>query len=258
MEEDGFKLNWSRKNKSKKAGKLKNLNDDSGRADVSESQVGEVVNWAIQFSDDYKSQILEALSKSNKSGKIVQIQIYGVGSIDSKTASGPLQLAVAIAIQDALRTVFPMISMTIQEPIFVPGEVAYLKSNGINVVEGTDFSNALFEEATRNSNLPREESLLLCYMIHGEWSMLDQFLEAHWTLDELARTVIVGNSIDSLDVHPHSETIPKRIKDFAKICQQFPLRTEKEGLGKNAFVLTSVIWVDKKDLELKLTELELR
>ena len=53
MEEDGFKLNWSRKNKNKKAGKLENLGGE-GRADVGVSQVEEVVNWARRFSDDYK------------------------------------------------------------------------------------------------------------------------------------------------------------------------------------------------------------
>lgn len=53
MEEDGFKLNWSRKNKNKKTERLTNL-DGEGRADVSASQVDEVVSWAGKFSDDYK------------------------------------------------------------------------------------------------------------------------------------------------------------------------------------------------------------
>ena len=145
--------------------------------------------------------------------------------------------------------------MTIQEPIFVPGEIAYLKSKGIDVLDRVDFTNSLFEEATKGSNLPREESLLLCYMIHGEWSMLDEFLEAHWTRDKLARIIIVGNSLDSLDVHPYSEKIPKRVKEFAAICQQIPVQAKKEVAERNAFAVTSVIWVDTGDLELNLTKL---
>lgn len=176
--------------------------------------------------------------------KVLLFEIYGIGSISTKQSAGTLQIAVAQDIISFLRRSSNDLKVVVQEPILSLGEIEYLKKQRYMVRDTTTFSDYVFREVQSQSQ--NKDGVLICYMIHGEWTMLDEFLSNYWSFDDLRRIIVIGNSLRKLELHPKYNQIPDRVKQFMQFTREF--RIEDDELN-NAFTNTSVIWVDNEKLE---------
>uniref|UniRef100_A0A914PML1 SRR1-like domain-containing protein n=1 Tax=Panagrolaimus davidi TaxID=227884 RepID=A0A914PML1_9BILA len=246
MESDGFKLHV---NKKKRKNFIKPLTKSCERDPVSMEDVRTAMKWAELNSSEASSLLYSHISSMLKNKTVIQIQIYGIGKLDSKHSNGPLQLSVAFELFKQFKEIFPQISITCQDPILVEEEMKYLKSKEVQIFEDTTFSSEHFIQASTSANISNSPALV-CYMIHGDWEMFDEFLKAHWNSKLLSQIIFVGNELGSLESHPKYSTIHQRIKEFSKLCESKSLNFDKGCIASSAFYLTNVFIISEKNAEI--------
>uniref|UniRef100_A0A914R4Z5 SRR1-like domain-containing protein n=1 Tax=Panagrolaimus davidi TaxID=227884 RepID=A0A914R4Z5_9BILA len=123
-----------------------------------------------------------------KERTVVQIQMYGLGHICSKTIYGPIQLAVALKLAEKFKRHYPELSMFSQEPFMLPAEIDYLKSLNVTVFDGEKFCPSRILNPKNVSN-----PVIIVYCIHFPPEAFEGFLEAHWNAKLLSQIIFVSN-----------------------------------------------------------------
>uniref|UniRef100_A0A7E4W4Z5 SRR1 domain-containing protein n=1 Tax=Panagrellus redivivus TaxID=6233 RepID=A0A7E4W4Z5_PANRE len=242
MEADGFVLNTRRKGQ-KGFRKAQKEHVPEDRSHVTEKDVEEAITSVQSRVSDFASQIAYLISSHlPTNAKVVQLQMYGMGPIDSRFTSGSYQMAVAFDLLTHFRKIYPPCTATFQELVIAPGEAEYLTKHGIKVLNSVSFDGKHLHEAESTFTADAsQQPALVCYMIHGHWSMLDAFLAAHWTASQLSRIVIVGNSLQDVASAALLTEIPPRVLAFAKVCKEHSIEQFAGGQVGLHFTQTAVI-----------------
>uniref|UniRef100_A0A914Y1Q9 SRR1-like domain-containing protein n=1 Tax=Panagrolaimus superbus TaxID=310955 RepID=A0A914Y1Q9_9BILA len=162
-----------------------------------------------------------------KNKKVIQIQLYGIGFLDeSEGFRGPFQLAIAFCLRDFFKQSFRELRMLSQEPHHFEEEKLYLRANGVEIVETTEFSSKHFIEASTLANI--RQPAFICYMIHGLFSMYEEFLQAHWTPQLLSRIIfVVTNPL--LKCFYHDQEFTSKVAQFIEFGKIEKLEFNKES-----------------------------
>ena len=194
-----------------------------------------------------RSTLFSLITSLLKEKTVIQMQLYGIGKFDQKHSNGAFQLAVALNLFARFKEMFSETTVTFQDPIMAPAEAEYLHLKGVRIIHGNSFTSNHFIQASTTAAIPGPA--FICYMIHSDWEVFDEFLAAHWDSQLLSRIIFVGNELRSLDSHPKFHSISPRIKEFSKLCDSKSFKCEKDTVASAAFHLTDVFVISQKNAE---------